>query len=152
MTTIAYKDGVLAHDGLICAGRASVGKSFPKVFFVNKRVLCFDVKCIAIAGDSSSRHYLENEELTYKSEVPEHLSFNAMAITKCGRVIYIDSNEGDNYLHINVIDADYHAIGCGSDFALGAMMAGASPIESVRIASEFDTKTGGSIVSFNLNL
>ena len=149
MTTIAYKDGVIAHDGLVCSGNGIIGKSFPKVFWVNKKVLGFDVICIAVAGDSSSRHFLENEELSYKTEVPGGLSFNAIAITSDNNVIYIDSNDGDSYLHINVIEADYHAIGSGSDYALGAMMAGASPVESVRIASEFDTGTGGSIVSFN---
>lgn len=150
MTTIAYKDGVIAHDGLISAGSQVFGSSFSKMFFVKKNILGFDVKCIALAGDSSARYFLKNESLDYKTEVQEHLSFNAIAITSCGRVIYIDSNDGDNYIHLNVIDADFHAIGSGCQFALGAMSSGATPEEAVMIASKFDNNTGGKIVSYNL--
>lgn len=150
MTTIAYKDGVIAHDGLISAGNQAIGSSFSKIFFVKKNVLGFDVKCIALAGDSSSRYFLENEDLDYKTEVPEHLSFNAMAVTSCGRVIYIDSNDGDSYIHLNVIDAEFHAIGSGCQFALGAMSVGATPEEAVAVASKYDNATGGKIVSYVL--
>jgi len=35
------------------------------------------------------------------------------------------------------------AIGSGSEFALGAMHAGATPLEAIRIASKLDIYTGG---------
>lgn len=48
------------------------------------------------------------------------------------------------------IDAPFRALGTGSQIALGAMAAGASAIEAVTIASNFDAYTGGDISVFSL--
>jgi hypothetical protein len=45
----------------------------------------------------------------------------------------------DKWLPVN---ADYYAIGTGSNFALGAMMNGATPLEAVKIAAKADAGTG----------
>lgn len=39
----------------------------------------------------------------------------------------------------------YGAIGCGRDFAIGAMAAGATAIEALDIASRYDSTTGGDL-------
>lgn len=42
------------------------------------------------------------------------------------------------------------AIGSGGEYAMGAMMAGASPRKAVEIACELDTRSGGKIRGFRL--
>ncbi|MBL69774.1 MAG: hypothetical protein CMO74_15240 [Verrucomicrobiales bacterium] len=42
------------------------------------------------------------------------------------------------------------AIGSGGDVALGAMLAGKSPAEAVRLACKVDTNSGGRVNSFKL--
>ena len=67
---------------------------------------------------------------------------------------FIMFNNGQLYTY-----EDYHepliidtpmSIGSGSQFAMGAMMAGASPKEAVAIAMQLDPDTGGEIVEYEL--
>lgn len=45
---------------------------------------------------------------------------------------------------------EYHAIGSGRDFALAAMRLGATAVEAIEIAMEFDNNTGGRVVTRTL--
>lgn len=45
------------------------------------------------------------------------------------------------------LSRNYHAIGSGRDYALGAMHFGADSISAVRVAIEFDNGTGGEIIT-----
>lgn len=150
MTTIAYKDGIIAWDGLITSGNRKIGDDHRKVYSVNKQVLGYDVIYIGLSGCSSAKHFLIGEELSYKTKVPDNLYFNAIAVTYNGGVIYLDSEEGEDILHINFIDSDFASVGSGSEFAMGAMKFGASASEAVLIASELDISTGGTISSLKL--
>ena len=51
-----------------------------------------------------------------------------------------------HYPELRVRTGDLHAIGTGSAYAIGAMMAGATAAEAVKIASERSASTGGKIV------
>ena len=48
------------------------------------------------------------------------------------------------------IDEEFHAIGSGAPYALGAMRHGASPREAVETAKEFDVHTGGRVTVITL--
>lgn len=65
---------------------------------------------------------------------------NAIVVNKKGEIFSYESR-----LYPFKIDGDYFSIGSGSSFALGAMAFGASASQSIRIASKFDSCTGGSI-------
>lgn len=45
---------------------------------------------------------------------------------------------------------DYHAIGSGMHFAMGAMAKGATPAEAVKVASALDPNTGMGVRTFTL--
>lgn len=47
-------------------------------------------------------------------------------------------------------DGEPVGIGSGSDFAIGALCAGASPTEAIEIAAAFDVFSGGNIVEMTL--
>lgn len=47
-----------------------------------------------------------------------------------------------NYMQWLVVDEPFHAIGSGSGYAMGAMAAGASPLDAVKLAAKHDAYTG----------
>jgi hypothetical protein len=51
----------------------------------------------------------------------------------------------DNSYVVYKIDAPFHAVGSGSELAIGAMSAGASAKEALKIASQYDIYTGGKL-------
>lgn len=50
------------------------------------------------------------------------------------------------------IEAEFIAIGSGSDFAMGAMAAGRSAVEAVKIAAQYDINTSEPIETIRLEL
>lgn len=50
----------------------------------------------------------------------------------------------------DTIERGFHAVGSGGNCALGAMMAGASCLEAVRIACQVDTNSGGDLRTHKL--
>lgn len=49
-----------------------------------------------------------------------------------------------------VLDGDWHVIGSGHMYALGALKAGKTPEEAIKIASSLDSSTGDDVVSFDI--
>lgn len=56
----------------------------------------------------------------------------------------------DDYTKWLLVDEPFHAIGSGAEYALGAMAAGKSPREAVKIASSKDCYTGFGIKGYSL--
>lgn len=69
-----------------------------------------------------------------------------VAITKEG-IILTTINDLNNWL---VLNSEFHAIGSGMQYAIGAMAAGKSPYKAVEIASMFDNATGYDIEEFRV--
>lgn len=61
--------------------------------------------------------------------------FEALFLTHSGLYVYYDSLDGEH------VDAQYHAIGSGRQYALGALYGGASTQRAVECASQFDPFT-----------
>jgi ATP-dependent protease HslVU (ClpYQ) peptidase subunit len=65
--------------------------------------------------------------------------FCALILKPGGNVVFVDKE---------MIEIPYRlpaGIGSGSEFAIGAMMAGASPVDAVALAIDRDCKSGGEI-------
>lgn len=154
MTTIAYKDGVLATDsratwdGHIKSNCIKMWRTQSKVEPVKGQVL------LAGAGDLYAfllfKDWLETggEPNLHIRMVPgndgDGNDFDAFIVHKSG--IY-----ACNYLcRIEPIYMDQWAHGSGRLAALAAMACGKSAIEAVRIAARFDAYTGGRVVSMTL--
>lgn len=69
-------------------------------------------------------------------------SYSRVLVSVQGSVYEIGSN-----FSVTRESSGVYSVGSGSDFALGAMAAGASPAEAVKIASKLDSYTGGRIQS-----
>jgi 20S proteasome alpha/beta subunit len=137
MTTIAYKDGIVAYDSLVTVGRQK--HSEPAKVFKWQGTL------VGMCGADCPENYKVKAWLDEIAASPKVIGmkkaeFELLLIPKEGllRLLYSDGRG----LFINY---PFYAIGSGSDYARGAMAMGATAEEAVRIAAEYDTSTGGKI-------
>lgn len=130
MTVIAYKSGILAADSAVVANDTHIG-TLDKLHKVGDTWV----------GFSGMLEDLEPFLATLSGEPPPQRpgSFNALLVRR-GKV-YHASSWGQAY----AIRGPHHAVGSGSDLALGAMDAGATAEEAVRIACKRDVYSGGRV-------
>jgi len=151
MTTIAYRDGILAADSRVTYGEDggarvhTCKKLFRKTVTQGKKT--FDV-IIATAGESSPGMVFVDWYGTNKP-IPDlflHLGgdFTCLVLTPSGLFEY------DVYCRGEEITEDFYAVGSGAKAALAAMHCGKTALEAVRIAARIDPYTGGRIVTESL--
>ena len=144
LTTIAYKDGVIAYDSQVTAGETisnlkhnkccTVGRGDNKVKFI-------------FAGSLADRDELISAY--YGHPVDDSLACGAVVINNEG-VFAIGVEDGK--LWKNQIDnKDIFAVGSGEGFAYGAMDMGADAKQAVKVASGRDLYTGGRIRTIKIH-
>lgn len=139
MTTIAYKDGVIAYDSLVTAGDTVMYDDFDKKS-ERDGVVFFG------AGSTQDIQLLI---AAYFGEVPDFdLDARALAFHD-GALSVLCVSEGRLYESQVLLDHSY-AIGSGRDHAFTAMDMGASARQAVELAAKRDTCTGGLIRTFTL--
>lgn len=152
MTTIAYRDGVIAADSRVTHGEDgsarihSCKKLFRKTVTQGKK--SFDV-IIATAGESSPGMVFVDWYGTGKP-IPEmfmHLGGDFICLVLSPQGLF----EFDVYCRGEQVLDDFYAVGSGAKAALGAMHCGKSAIEAVRVAARIDPYTGGRITSETLH-
>jgi len=139
MTTIAYKQGVLASDTGATMGGSRLGR-------VEKIVRAADGRLAAAAGNAAYAHAFrawvlkgEGEPPSAKSDDPS-VANRGIIFHPCGRIqVFEDVGSFD-------VTAPYYAIGSGRPEALGAMHAGATAEQAVRAAMEHDEHTFGEVL------
>jgi hypothetical protein len=140
MTTIAYRDGVLAGDGRVTiqndehASPMVVTDSDVKVWKLP------DGRLFGAAHGSEDIERLRRA-LVKGSKPPKLDDVAGLLIDRTGRAwLY----EGRIWQPVN---APYYAVGTGSIFAMGAMDAGALAVEACAIGARRDPYSGGTITS-----
>lgn len=145
MTTITFRDGLLASDTRISLGDMPAGNT-RKLYNINGY-------CVAAAGERSEiepffKWLREGADLFEKPTWPKDTKtgFSAIVIGACQlpAVWYCWSTESGSLIVDEVI-APYFSIGSGKYFAIGAMAHGASSVEAVRAAMKCDPWTGGDV-------
>jgi hypothetical protein len=144
LTTIAYRDGVLAgdrratDDGTIMPGR------FRKVY-KNKQGWLYGA-----CGDSGPCEHLNR----FMHSCPEGLPFDArwpagkysaLVVSPDGHLFIVEKGFIEQ-----LYDQEFYAMGSGTTPALGAMYMGADAIQAVKIAIEIDSKSGGGVDAVSL--
>ncbi|ARW57297.1 peptidase HslV family [Pseudomonas phage vB_PaeM_G1] len=140
MTTIAYKDGIIATDGRITQGGVITDEDAEKrlevdgiVFWLSGAVCDWKVLAEAyVSGDG-----MEDQELKVSGLVLD------------GDGLHFISWDGGIYSEKVNLERP-RAAGSGTQFALGAMMAGASAEEAVEAAKALDIYSGGTVRSYKL--
>ena len=142
MTTIVFRDGVLAADTRAYSGDRSPIGFKQKIFQVRNSDGTLATVGISTPNPGFSeeiRNWFVNEKhMDAQPEVRDR-GFSALEITADGEVFYYS----DNFTGSGPLTADWFAIGSGQDFAIGALEMGATAQEAVQIALQNDPWTGG---------
>ncbi|WP_085637938.1 MULTISPECIES: proteasome subunit beta [unclassified Pseudomonas] len=136
MTTIAYKDGVIAYDSRVTRGSLIDHDDYEKLIYRNGHQFLF-------TGCSADFAALMDEFFGVKvSDKP--LDASGLVVTN-GRLCQIGRDAESGFWLDDVWMERPFAIGSGRDFALAAMDMGATAKEAVEAAAKRDTYTGGTI-------
>ena len=135
MTTIAYRDGVLAADSLAtCNGmRDGYGAKIWRVGRLlvggaGSRAECLKFRDWVVAGMKGRPDIAETNAIVVS---PEH--------------VVCWSEKG-----CWPVAEPFYAIGSGYEIAIGAMAVGADAERAVHIAAQYDTRTGGDVITLRL--
>lgn len=154
LTTIVYKDGYLSGDGRVTLGDTIISDDTVKVFKVNNCLIGFAGRYAS--GLNFVKWFEEwdtanqaQEELPFVTvKIPELLpdeDFQAVVAYPDGVVM---SYEGGNMFYAITPPI---ALGSGTDFAYGAMDAGMSAEEAVKIACKRDVSSGGVVTTLTFD-
>lgn len=144
MTTIAYKDGVLAADTLCVNGYTRAG-------YLTKIARGSDGVLGGSAGTAAfNRRFLEWITAGRVTEPPRAETDKDSNSRDFGFIVLLD---GQLELHepegVLTISAPFYACGSGREIAVGAMAAGASAEQAVKVAIELDCYSGGDITTLH---
>lgn len=146
MTTIVFKDGVLAADSRAYAGgSASLGMKI-KIRRLADGSLVGVSTTVPGLGEAVMTWLDNNRHHDYLPNFPEP-NFTALLIDPAGQVFFFNGT----WMPAGPIWAPYFAIGSGEEIAKGALEMGADPIQAIAIAIRHDTWSGAPIVSLNLH-
>lgn len=152
MTTIAYRDGILAADSQTTVNTEAGGSRKHRCEKLYRKTIkqgrkSFDV-IIATAGESSPS-LLFVEWYGSGDPMPKMLETHGGDFT-CLILAPHGLYEVDMMCCPERVLDRFYAIGSGSKAALGAMHMGASARQAVEIASKIDPYTGGPITTMTL--
>ncbi|MBX9636296.1 MAG: hypothetical protein K2Q45_01950 [Nitrosomonas sp.] len=139
MTTIAYRDGIIAYDSLVTCGGIVSYKNYDKCrlvdgvrFFISGSICDYD---ILINDWFSSKH--------------KGMEGGALVVDDNGEIFECGYSDGKMWKE-KLMKDQYIAIGSGWQFALMAMDCGLSAEDAVKKASERCIYTGGEIRVFKV--
>ena len=138
MTTIAYRDGVMAADGRVTDGQLVVTDECKKIRKLSDGAL------FALCGDD----YLEEaivewlEACEPETVPPTGKDFTAILVDTSGNLSTY-SGVGERFLPW--YDVKFAAFGSGGELAYGAMEMGATADQAVAVAIRRNTHSGGLI-------
>lgn len=139
MTVIAYRDGILASDSLVCSGDVYSGMA--------KKIAKAEGYLFGMAGIIHEMPKFMEAILNGTDYKPEDKEFSAICINPMGNVFHFHGEAGSNGLHVT---APYHAIGSGEHVALGAMYMGGSAEDAVKAAIKICRSCGGRVQKVSL--
>lgn len=139
MTTIAYRNGILAFDSKTSTEHATIQGNVVKGLATARGIVA------ASGGVQEMQAFLDwfkaggrqKQKAKYGLDATD-LDLSAIHVDPKGNVFCYDSR-----VYPYKLEAEFVALGSGCDFAKGAMAAGASAKKAVQIAGRFDGFTGG---------
>lgn len=135
MTTITFRDGILAADTLMTSNGTVMGES--QKIFVN------DKFAVAHSGDAETSRYFLDYLTTGKEHKFEENNFVFYDFEK--KQICCNDKGKRNFL----INDKFTADGSGYEMALGIMEMGATAIEAVEVTMRRDVSTGGRVIAYD---
>lgn len=135
MTTIVYRDGVLAADTrAYSGGNTPIGQKVKIRALSNGELIGVSTPEPGV-GEAIMDWYAAGAKENKKPTVPDNFHF--IAVRPDGTALM-----GIDSLHLTgPLTAPWFAVGSGSHYAMTALHLGKSAVEAVRIAAEFDAWT-----------
>lgn len=147
MTTIVANTSQIAGDRQANHSGGLMFRMWGKVHKFNTPLLYPELFYVGLCGDTDSFadviSFLQNP--TEHKKAPSLKNGEALVLSGDGK-IWTFKNAG-NWMRVA---QDFYAIGSGSHLAMGAMAAGATPVEAVKHASKHDPNTGMGVTKFNI--
>lgn len=136
MTTIVTDGYSMAGDGRVGWGNNNIYDKAVKIRRIGNQI----IGCSGSA-DKAIEYLKWCEKGRDREDMPTGMNdeCTALHLTKSG--VFISNGPFFNLKRVNRIIG----IGSGAEFAVGAVMAGATPRQAVKIASKIDSGTGGKI-------
>lgn len=136
MTTIAYRDGIVATDTLSVAGDMIVNHAYEKCI-VKDGVMFF------LTGSTSDHDKLVEE---YLSPTGRDIGDASAIVADNGKIFIVGREDGNKGIFKCPNKREnYIAIGSGERFAISAMDHGKSAEEAVEYAMKRDIYSGGQV-------
>lgn len=140
MTTVAYRDGIMASDSSCWEGSTNA-HSVKKIWKIKQ---CL-VGCSGSLSDINAFvHWVKDG--ADDADFPKMKHMSAIVVFHTGKVC---AYEAGSFHPIHVI-GKYCATGSGATVALGAMYQGATAVEAIRAARFHNEATAGRIVTAKL--
>lgn len=140
MTTVAYRDGILAADTQITYGATLLQGSYQKIHKLSNGALygfCGSLE----AGEFMRRHLIQVgkgkghlEDIDLRDE-----NYEAIIVQPDGKTYFFEKRIWSR------LKLPYVAMGTGKEHAFGAMFVGASAKQAVKAAIKLDPNTGGKV-------
>jgi len=144
MSTIVYRDGVMASDS-----RAYSGNSAP----IGSKMKIRRLKDGSLVGISTCRPGLSERMMAWFDEgnpndkAPTDLDFVALVVRPNGEVFFYH----DSIWPSGPLCAPWFAIGSGEEYAMGALAMGASAFRAVEVAAALDTMSAPPVTVLELH-
>lgn len=139
MTTIAYKDGIIAYDSIVTCNGVVVYKDYDKSAVVDG-VWFFIAGAVCDYADITSDWF---------SPKRRTFSASALVVDETKNIFECGYSDGKMWRE-RLFEDKFIAIGSGWQFALMAMDFGLSSEDAVKKASERCLYTGGTIRTFKI--
>lgn len=147
MTTIAYRNGIIAADSRETTSDESAGDYAGKCV----KLLRVGKSIIALQGDSGAGMAWLDWYSRGKSDDALHThirstgaDFTAVELNRTGLWVW------DSWMVPQRFAGKFYAVGSGTKAALGALHMGASAVQAVRVACKIDPWSAPPIVSMSL--
>jgi len=135
MTTIAYKDGVIAYDSQVTRGDVITYNDYEK---------CLERGGVKFFCSGAVSDYQKLVDVYFGAKPDGHIDVSAIVLD--GESLMLVAVDSDTGLWKSPIMRDRpYAIGSGTPYAFAAMDMGATAYQSVEMAAMRDTSTGGTI-------
>lgn len=143
MTTIVYRDGILAADSRVSYGSTIMPGTIKKVQRLSNGALYGFSGSVEVGEIMRRRVSRASDEMTpLEDEVDlKGEAFEALIIQPDGGVLCFENRTWMEF------KCPYIAMGSGKDFAYGALALGASAKQAIKVAAGLDPGTGGRVVS-----
>ena len=142
MTTIAYKDGIIAYDSRQCCENTIEDDDFDKCII--REGIQFFISGFLSDFEDFLESFFANKNTT------DRILQNVALIVIDGVLWGASFTDDKRFWKVRLKTNICHAYGSGGDHALTAMDMGATAKESVKWAMKRDCKTGGKIRTYSM--